>query len=130
MKKIRKIKKAIKIKKKDEVENSSSKEKSVIKKKVLTIVKNGEKNKTDTLKKINRAINKFDEKNLDKVNLTNPDAHYRPNKQNYFQMVHNFQIIGDLDSRFIIDNKNSEHSNRYKTINTFNGRIARRYRFS
>ncbi|MDR1820416.1 MAG: hypothetical protein LBR15_09265 [Methanobrevibacter sp.] len=47
-----------------------------------------------------------------------------------FKMVHNFQIIGDLDSRFIIDNKIVNTATGYKTINTFNGRIARRYRFS
>jgi transposase len=75
-----------------------------LKKKVTKIVKQGEKNKSETLKKINKALDRFDEKDLDKVSLTDPDAHWRPNKQHYFELVHNLQIICDTDSRFIIDN--------------------------
>ena len=76
-----------------------------IKKKVLKIVKQGEKNKSQTLKKIDEALKRADEKNLDRISLTDPDAYWGPNKQYYYQLFHNLQIIGDTDSRFIIDNK-------------------------
>jgi hypothetical protein len=75
-----------------------------VKKKVLDVVKQGEKSKEVILEKIDKALEKADEKNLDRISLTDPDAHWRPNKQHYFQLVHNFQIIGDTDSRFIIHN--------------------------
>jgi transposase/Pyruvate/2-oxoacid:ferredoxin oxidoreductase delta subunit len=83
----------------DEVNNMG------IKKKVLKIVKQGEKNKPQTLKKIDEALKKAEERNMDKISLTDPDAHWGPNKQHYYQLFHNLQIIGDTDSRFIIDNR-------------------------
>jgi transposase len=76
-----------------------------VKKKVLNVVKQGNKNKSGTLKKINKALDKADERNIDRISLTDPEAYWRPNKQHYYQLIHNWQIIGDVDSRFIIENK-------------------------
>ena len=68
-------------------------------------VKQSEKNKEKTLEKIDKALDILHEKDLDKVSLTDSEAHWRPNKKHYYELVHNFQIIGDTDSRFIIENK-------------------------
>jgi transposase len=76
-----------------------------IKKKVLNVVMQGEKNKEKTLEKIDKALDAFEGKTLDKVSFTDPEAHWRPNKKHYYELVHNLQIIGDTDSRFIIENQ-------------------------
>jgi transposase len=76
-----------------------------VKNKVLHIVKQGSKDKKGTLKKINKSLDEADKKNLDRISFTDPNAHWRPNKQHYYELVHNFQIIGDTDSRFIIENR-------------------------
>jgi transposase len=87
--------------------NTKSEEKSFkrVKSSVKKCVMNAEENKEKTLENLDKAKKIASERNKDIISVTDPESFWLPNKQHYFQQLHNLQIAMDCNRGIILDNK-------------------------